>query len=270
MSLTADAHSGLVMDTEVRVDKAEPAPGLDPSQETQLKEALYRQMLSAVSHDLKTPLATIIGSLEVYTLLEAKLSEEKRRSLITSALSEAYRLDKFITNILDMAKLESRAVQPREETANLTPLIRDSITRLGPLKDKGEIRLHDLGGAEAFHTDTVLLSRVVGLIIENALKHTGKAPVVDIDYGASGEEAFVHVRDHGPGIPPDKMRAIFNKYTRLQKQDQQNAGTGLGLSIAELIMTLLGGRIEVRNHPETGAVFSLYVPAQMAPTGVER
>ncbi|ESQ79569.1 sensor histidine kinase KdpD [Asticcacaulis sp. YBE204] len=229
-----------------------------------IKESLYRQMLSAVSHDLKTPLATIIGSLEVYTLLEAKLSEEKRRSLINSALSEAYRLDKFITNILDMAKLESDSVRPREEPANLTPLIKDSITRLGPLKDKGDIRLHDLGGAEAFNTDTVLLSRVVGLVIENALKHTGKTPVVDIDYGATGDEAFVHVRDHGPGIPPDKIRSVFSKYTRLQRQDQQNAGTGLGLSIAELIMALLGGRIEVKNHLETGAVFSLYVPLKRA------
>lgn len=125
MSLPVFAHLGLIMELEDRVAKVESDLGSDPSEETQLKEALYRQMLSAVSHDLKTPLATIIGSLEVYTLLEAKLSEEKRRSLINSALSEAYRLDKFITNILDMAKLESRAVQPREEPANLTPLIRN-------------------------------------------------------------------------------------------------------------------------------------------------
>lgn len=226
----------------------------------QLSEGLYRQMLSSVSHDLKTPLATIIGSLEVYTLLEAKLSEEKRRSLIQSALSEAYRLDKFITNILDTAKLESQAVKPRLEASHLTPLIKDSITRLGPLKDKGEIRLHDLGGGEGFSTDQVLFGRVIGLVIENALKHTGKQPVVDIDYGGTDAEIFVHVRDHGPGIPPDKMRAIFSKYTRLTKQDQQNAGTGLGLSIAEMVMTLLGGRIEVKNHVDTGAVFSLYLP----------
>ncbi|MFT3996499.1 MAG: ATP-binding protein [Asticcacaulis sp.] len=232
----------------------------DAPQDAVMRDSLYRQMLSVVSHDLKTPLATIIGSLEVHTLLEARLTEEKRRALIQSALSEAYRLDKFITNILDMARLESQVLQPRDEVTNLASLVRDAITRLGPLKDKGEIRLHDMGGAQAFLTDTILLSRVVGLIIENALKHTGKTPVVDIDFGASGGNVFVHVRDHGPGIPPDKVKVIFSKYTRLKKQDQQTAGTGLGLAIAEQIMGLLKGRIEVRNHPETGAVFSLYLP----------
>lgn len=233
---------------------------MDDASSDLIKETLYRHMLSTVSHDLKTPLATIIGSLEVCTLLEAKLSEDKRRTLISSALSEAYRLDKFITNILDMAKLESGAVSPRPELTHLTPLIRDSITRLGPLKDRGVIRLHNLGG-DSFMTDGMLLSRVIGLIIENALKHTGTSPEVDIDYGVNENGVFVHVRDHGPGVPEDKMRAIFSKYTRLKKQDQQTAGTGLGLSIAEQIMALLGGRVELKNHPESGAVFSLLIAA---------
>lgn len=248
------------MDGQTHTHREDRAVSVEQPQDIPLRDTLYRQMLSVVSHDLKTPLATIIGSLEVHTLLEARLTEEKRRALVQSALSEAYRLDRFITNILDMARLESQALQTHDDTVNLGSLIRDSLTRLGPLKDRGDIRLHDLGGAGAFLSDTVLLSRVIGLIVENALKHTGKTPVIDIEYGAAEGEVFVHVRDHGPGIPPDKMEVIFSKYTRLKKQDQQTAGTGLGLSIARQIMTLMSGRIEVKNHPETGAVFSLLLP----------
>lgn len=233
----------------------------DRSKDDKLKEDLYRQILSSVSHDLKTPLATIIGSLEVHNLLEHKLSEEKRRSLISSALSEAHRLDRFISNILDMARLEGGAVAVSLTPSRLPTIISDSISRLGPLKDKGTIRVHSQSGSLDIVTDANLLGRVIVLLLENALKHTGIAPSIDIDYGINGAEAYIHIRDRGPGIPTDKMKAIFSKYTRLSKRDQQVAGTGLGLAIATQILELLNGRVEVANHPETGAVFSIFLPA---------
>ncbi len=234
----------------------------EQDKEHKLKEDLYRQILSSISHDLKTPLATIIGSLEVHNLLEHKLSEEKRKSLISSALSEAHRLDRFISNILDMARLESGAVAVSIAPTRLATVISDSISRLGPLKDKGTIRVHPQVEPVEVVTDSVLLGRVVMLLLENALKHTGIAPSIDIDYGVNDTEGHIHIRDRGPGIPPDKMRAIFSKYTRLSKRDQQVAGTGLGLAIARQILDLLNGRVEVANHPETGAVFSIYLPVK--------
>ena len=75
---------------------------------------------------------------------------------------------------------------------------------------------------------------------------------------SKGDEGFVRIRDHGEGIPPEKQAAVFDKYTRLQKTDQQNACTGLGLTISQYIMRLLDGRIELHNHPEGGAIFTLW------------
>jgi len=227
----------------------------------EIREYLHRQMLSSVSHDLKTPLATIIGSLEVMTMLYDKLSEEKRKSLISSALTEAFRLDHFITNILDMAKFEADAVKPRFESARLGQMINDSLARLGPLKTRGEIKITALGDEDDLVTDPMLGSRAIGLVLHNAFKFGGRKtanPMIEVEYGLKGNEGFVRIRDHGDGIPPEKQAAVFDKYTRLQKTDQQNASTGLGLTISQYIMRLLDGRIELHNHPEGGAIFTLW------------
>ncbi|ESQ84833.1 hypothetical protein AEAC466_07180 [Asticcacaulis sp. AC466] len=206
-------------------------------------------------------MATIIGSLEVMTMLYDKLSEEKRKSLISSALTEAFRLDHFITNILDMAKFEADAVKPRFETARLSQMINDSLARLGPLKTRGEIKIAPSVTNDDLVTDPMLGARAIGLVLHNAFKFGGRkaaVPVIEVEYGIVGSEGFVRIRDHGDGIPPAKQAAVFDKYTRLQKSDQQNASTGLGLTICQYIMRLLDGRIELSNHPEGGAIFTLW------------
>ncbi len=233
----------------------------------EIREYLHRQMLSSVSHDLKTPLATIIGSLEVITMLSDRLPEEKKKSLISSALTEAFRLDYFITNILDMAKFEAHAVKPRFEVTRLSQLINDSLTRLGPLKARGDIDIRPLTAQDELRTDPMLGSRAIGLVIHNAFKHgiprNGEtAARVEVEYGVGPREAFVRIRDHGDGVPVDMQTAIFDKYTRLSRADQQNAGTGLGLTICQHIMHLLMGRIDVTNHPDGGAIFTLHFTDQ--------
>lgn len=233
----------------------------------EIREYLHRQMLSSVSHDLKTPLATIIGSLEVMTMLYDKLPEEKRRSLISSALTEAFRLDYFITNILDMAKFEAAAVKPRFEISRIGQMVQDSLTRLGPLKTRGTLEIRQEGDRDEVRTDPMLGARAIGLVLHNAFKHGirkygSSEPHIEIEHGVrddnGGAEGFVRIRDHGDGIPFDKQAMVFDKYTRLQKTDQQNAGTGLGLTICQHIMQLLDGRIDLTTHPDGGAVFTLY------------
>ncbi len=226
------------------------------------REQIHRQMMSAVSHDLKTPLATIIGSLEVYFRMNDRLTPEKRTTLINSALMEAYRLDNFITNILDMAKLENGMVNIKSEKTELTSLLRDSVTRLGPRREKGDIRFPEGNSPIFVRTDPMLLSRAAGLVLDNALKHGGQHPTIWVNYGADHDKAFISIRDNGAGIPPGKEEDIFSKYTRYSKSDQQNAGTGLGLPIVREIMRNLAGEITVANHAEGGAHFSLNFPVQ--------
>ena len=226
------------------------------------REEMHRRMLSAVSHDLKTPLATMIGSLEVYRRMDEKLTPEKRAALVRSALTEAYRLDNFITNILDMAKLEGGMVAVKSEACNLTSLLQDSLTRLGPRREKGKIELRLNGSEVSVYTDPMLLGRAAGLLLENALKHAGQQPVILVEYEVLGDHATIRVKDDGPGIPKGTEEAIFSKYTRLNKADQQNAGTGLGLAICKAIMDNLSGRVEVASGAAGGAAFTLTFPTK--------
>ena len=224
------------------------------------REEIHRQMLSAVSHDLKTPLATIIGSLEVYTRMEEKLPPEKKLMLIKSALGEAYRLDNFVTNILDMAKLENGMVKITSQRCDLTALLQDSVIRLGPRAEKSTITL-ELHGVSMLQTDPMLLGRAAGILLDNALKHAGKNPVIVIDYGKDDNDFYIKVRDNGAGVPTQKMEEIFSKYTRFSRNDQQNAGTGLGLPICRQIMALLSGSVNVKNAAQGGAEFTLCFPS---------
>jgi len=229
----------------------------------QIREQLHRQMLSAVSHDLKTPLATIIGALEIYIRMASRLTKEKNDELINSALGEAYRLDNFITNILDMAKLESSMVKVRFEQVNLTYLIKDCIIKLGPRGSRCAINLNSHDG-EVVNADPMLLGRAIGMVLENAMKHGGKPPTIDVNYGKSPDGgAFVSVRDHGPGLPQGKEEDIFSKYTRFSKADQQNAGTGLGLAICRRLVELQGGNVHGETHTDGGAEFTLSIPERV-------
>ncbi len=227
----------------------------------QARATLHRQMLSAISHDLKTPLATIIGSLEVHRRMGDRLTREKRDILLNSALGEAYRLDNFITNILDMARLEGSMVTPRPERCNIASLINDCIVRLGPKRHRCEITLMPIGDLLHAQIDPMLLGRAIGLLLENAMKHGGKTPVIEVEYGSDGPMFFIRIRDYGPGIPPGKEETIFSKYTRFAHSDRQNAGTGLGLAICRQLMHLLDGTVATENHPEGGALFTLSFPA---------
>ncbi|MFY9287425.1 MAG: ATP-binding protein [Alphaproteobacteria bacterium] len=224
------------------------------------RERMHRQMLSSVSHDLKTPLASIIGSLEVFERMKDKLPEDKQLALVQVALQEAYRLDNFITNILDMAKLDNGLVKAKNESADISEMLQNSILRLNHRLRGTQVNVKGAGPLRSM-TDATLLGRVVCLILDNAVKYGGATATIDIEFGKSEDgKGFVSIRDRGRGIPAEQVEAIFSKYTRFAKEDQQNAGTGLGLAIARSIMALLGGQITGANHPEGGAVFTLKFP----------
>jgi K+-sensing histidine kinase KdpD len=229
------------------------------------RERLHRQMLSAVSHDLKTPLASIIGSLEVYERMDGRLSEEQRQVLIGVALQEAYRLDNFVTNILDMAKLENSMVQLRRETILLSALLEDCITRLGKRLKGTSVHIDTSAKLPQITTDTTLLTRAICLLLDNAVKYGGSPSAIKIGYGKSDDGlGFISITDNGPGIPEAKLEAVFSKYTRFARGDRQNAGTGLGLAICREIMRLLDGDVTAANDVKGGAVFTLRFPITSA------
>jgi len=247
----------LANDTDVANDT-------DASSLNQERERIHRQMLSPIAHDLKTPLASIIGSLEIYTHMKDALPSEKQDTLIKVALQEAHRLDTFITNILDMAKLENGLVQPKQEDIEIGAILRDCLVRRQyDLKDS-TVEVESVSGPVKTATDTALLSRALCLILDNAVKYGGTPSTIRIKFGKDDNRlAYISIQDNGSGIPEAQTKNIFSKYTRFGKEDKHNkTGMGLGLAIARAIMTLLNGNISAINHSGGGAIFTLHFPLQ--------
>ena len=238
------------MNTELKV-----SPAMHPAWEEE-RERLHRQMLSSVSHDLKTPLASIIGSLEIYQRMKATLDPEKRNMLMETALQEAYRLDVFVTNILDMARLDEGRMVPQRTHIQLKHLIDDCIGKMASRLQEGSVSIQPSGDIDVW-VDAGLISRAVQHLLDNAVKYCPPPVEIAIRYGRDNEMAFIAVSDNGLGIPPHREDEIFNKYTRLAKTDYQVAGTGLGLSICRAIARLHDGNITVANRPQGGAEFTL-------------
>ncbi len=224
----------------------------------QEREQLHRNILSSVSHDLKTPLACIIGSLEIHERTKEKLSPDKKNILINTALEEAHRLDSFITNILDMAKLESGMVKVKKEPCVMDLLLDDCLTFLGHRLRECSVSIKAIPAPFTVTTDPLLLTRAICIVLDNAAKYCHSHPGIDMEYEKIGDQVAIRIQDSGPGIPESKLEDIFSKYARFATQDHQRAGTGLGLPICREIMRLLGGTVTVANVADgKGAVFTL-------------
>jgi two-component system sensor histidine kinase KdpD len=233
------------------------------------REKLRTSLLSSVSHDLKTPLAAILGSLSVHRSMYDKLPEEQRRELTDAALNEAQRLDSFITNILDLAKIESGAVKFKREWQSPEDLVNRVRKRMRLRFENHVVVVHGPATEVEVELDPVISEQTLLNVLDNAVKYAPSGSKIDVRMETTDDHFNLHVRDFGDGIPADDHERIFDKYTRLQRQDHQVAGTGLGLALARAAMRGQGGDIRVSNHVDGGAVFTLSWPQWrvMAATG---
>ncbi len=225
------------------------------------RELLHRIILTSVSHDLKTPLAAIIGSLETYDLTKKKLSAEKQDILLNTALQEAYRLNGFINNILDMARLEGGAIKLRKEVCVMDLLLEDCLILLGRGLSHCTVTIKATTVPFPITTDSLLLMRAICIILDNAAKYGPAHPVIGIEYEKLENQVIIRIRDNGPGIHKARLEDVFSKYERYAVKDHKPAGTGLGLPICREIMHLLGGTVKANNIAgNKGAMFTLTFP----------
>lgn len=234
------------------------------------REKLRSMLLSSVSHDLKTPLAGIIGALSVHNSLGSRLSQEKRDELIESSLEEAQRLDSFITNILDMTRLESGNIRFKQEWRSVDAMI-DNVSKRMQHRLRGrKLSVYPFPTEIEAYYDVVMTEQVLQNLIDNACKYTPDNSTIDIQCHVDPDVGFTcSVRDHGEGLPPDRIQHVFDKYARLHKKDAQIAGTGLGLAISKAVIEAQGGWIRAANHPEGGAVFTFCLPQWRNITGLK-
>jgi two-component system sensor histidine kinase KdpD len=219
-------------------------------------ERMRNAVLSSVSHDLRTPLATISGAAS--SLTQDELNAAARKDLARSIYREADRLDRLLKNLLDMMRIEAGAVQLSREWHPIDEVAGAALARL-------EGRLHDHTINTSFPADLplifvdgVLLEQVVINLVENAVKYTPPGSTIDLSAPAGDDQVIVEVADRGVGIPSGEESRIFDKFYR--GKTTQEGGVGLGLTICRGIVEAHGGRIWAENRSGGGAIFRFTIP----------
>ncbi len=221
------------------------------------REALRSQLLSSVSHDLRTPLATITGSATALRE-DPGLDERTRAELTDSIVDEAERLERLVGNLLDMTRLERGAVTPRREWVPADEVVGSALTRAERTLAGREVRTSLSDDLPLLSADPVLLEQLFVNLLENAAKYTPPGSAVEVSGRREGDVLRFEVTDHGPGIAAGEEERIFERFQRGSRSG--SGGAGLGLSIARAIATVHGGRLVAENRPGGGAAFTLTLP----------
>lgn len=226
------------------------------------REKLRSMLLSSVSHDLKTPLASIVGALSVYHGMHDVLTPKRKRELTETALEEAQRLDSFITNILDMTRLESGGIRFRKEWDSPEEMIRRVIKRLQHRLRRHKVNFVPPERTAEICVDVILTEQVLQNLLDNAAKYTPTGASIEINLDYCPDGINIVISDDGPGIPEAQRQKIFDKYERLKAKDTKTAGTGLGLAIVKAIVEGQGGLATVGASPSEGAQFRVFFPVE--------
>ncbi|MDD5368930.1 MAG: sensor histidine kinase KdpD [Anaerolineaceae bacterium] len=235
-------------------------------------EKLQTALLNSISHDLRTPLASVTGALD--NLLEAeggnwdhiRLDHNARLDLLENAKEQADRLNRLVGNLLEMTRLEAGALKMNRIDTDLHDLIGAAIASV---KDRTGERSFCVEAPEdlpPIQLDFVLIEQVFVNLLDNAAKYSEPPAAIDILARIAGDEVEVTIRDRGIGIPEDDLEKVFNKFYRVQRPDA-TTGTGLGLSICKGIIEAHGGRIWASNHPDGGAQITFSLPIGKADWG---
>jgi two-component system sensor histidine kinase KdpD len=221
-------------------------------------ERMRNAILSSVSHDLRTPLATITGAASSLLDEGGRLDPAARLELARSVYREADRLDRLLKNLLDMMRIEAGAVQLSKEWHPVDEVVGAALSRL-----EGRLRDHTFNTAFPADlplalVDGVLLEQVMINLVENAVKYAPSGSAIDLSASANDREVVVEVADRGPGIPAGEEARIFDKFYRAKPA--REGGVGLGLTICRGIIEAHGGRIWAENRRGGGAVFRFAIP----------
>lgn len=230
-------------------------------------ERMRNAILSSVSHDLRTPLATITGAASSLLEGQGNLHVSDRQDLARSIYREADRLDRLLKNLLDMMRLEAGAVQLSKDWHSIDEVVGASLARLeGQLADH-VVNTNLPADLPMIFVDGVLLEQVMINLVENAVKYTPTRSLIELSAWSSDREVVVEVADRGLGIPSGEESRIFDKFYR--GKSAREGGVGLGLTICRGIVEAHGGRIWVETRPGGGALFRFTIPLPEKQPSVE-
>jgi two-component system sensor histidine kinase KdpD len=227
-------------------------------------DELRTALVNAVSHDLRTPLSSIIASAGSLRQTDVEWSEAEEREFVDSILTEAERLNRLVGNLLDLSRIESGSLQPDKGWYDLSSLATDVVNRISRDATDHTIRLEAPDEMPPLLFDYVEVDQVISNLLENAIKHTPEGTEITVSVRPQPSDVLVSVEDSGPGMPEQDLPQIFKPFYRGQNGAGAK-GSGLGLAIARGIVEAHGGRIWAENRREGGARFVFSLPIEERP-----
>jgi two-component system sensor histidine kinase KdpD len=221
-------------------------------------DQLRRALLNSVSHDLRTPLASVLASASSLLDPNVPLDDQERQQFLHTIEDEANRLARLVANLLDMSRIEAGAVDPRLAEVWLPDVVHPVVQRIRQTPSEQIISVDVPETLPSVLIDPVRLEQVLANVLDNARRYAGSG-LVRVDGRQTGAGVELRVVDHGPGIPEAERERVFSHFYRLDSP-KRAGGTGLGLAICRGLLEAMGGRIWVETAPGGGAAFVLRLP----------
>ena len=242
----------LVDQTTVAIERTLLVGDAARAEATAESERLRSALLSSISHDLRTPLATILGAVTSLRSLGARMPKESQSELLSAIEEETRRMSRFVTNLLDMTRLEAPDLQITLDWVDLGDVIRAAAGRARTAWPDRQLDLVLPASLPLVHGDSGLLEQVVFNLLDNANKYSEAGSLTKVSVAQRDAELVLEVSDEGLGIPLEDIERVFDKFYRVKQGDGRSAGVGLGLAICRSIITALGGTIAAASPAENG------------------
>lgn len=255
LQILADAGAAAKMRAAVTVAKAE----VEARART---EDLRNALLSSISHDLRTPLAAVLASATALQEFDDKFDAKTRRDLTTTIQEETERLNAFVTNLLNMTRLEGGVLDPANSAFSLIEVVERTRKRFERLRGKRRIACQLDDAATVAQGDPVLFEVALANVLENAIRYSPDGGTISLRSYPREDQIVVEVSDEGPGVSEAELPQLFEKFYR-GAAAKRTPGTGLGLSIVRGVMQGMGGEASaaLRSDAKSGMVMSLALPA---------
>ncbi len=238
---------------------------MDRVKRTVESDRLRSALLTSISHDLKTPLASVLGAASTMRDLSSGLTDTEKRDLLATVIDESERLNRFIANLLDMTKLESGAIVPNTAPYDIGEIVGSVLRRASKILGNHQVSLELAADLPMLELDAVLFEQVLFNLLDNAAKYAPADTTISIRGLQDRDWVALQIIDEGDGIPPAELESIFDKFYRTQKGDHVRPGTGLGLAISRGFVEAMHGTISATNRIDRkGAVLTIRLPIPAA------
>lgn len=234
---------------------------LDKAERAAETDRLRQALLTSISHDLRTPLSSVLGAASTLRDLDSALPPDSKADLLGTIIEESERLNRFIANLLDMTRLEAGAVAPNLALQDVGEIIDTALRRVDKVLRGHRVVVDVEAELPPLRLDPVLFEQVLVNILDNSAKYAPEGSVVTVRAWREGAQLRIDITDEGDGLPEEDTERVFDKFYRARKGDRVRAGTGLGLAISRGFVEAMGGRVTAANRRErSGACFTVSVP----------